>query len=255
MEENGKRMPRRYASDGRMDRTWGRKALEEFGIKEQLLFAADNDMTLFGMLLVDTLDAIREAGFRYEEGELLVLDDLAEQGIRNKGKYPEVYRLSLGEAGSRGEKDRFWVSESLNSTCRLRMDSALYRNFKDGSLPPGCLDSVLEEYGFDRVEWILANTIHQLKRDRNISRENKEWSDTFHVPRGDPVGGSTWMVCVMGSPPEVVEKAACMVRREHALQKGRKARRKPSIMGQLAENALTAKENSVGKKVAERDVR
>lgn len=256
MGENGRRMPRRYGMDGEgsMGRTWGGKLPEELGTKEQLLFAADNDITLFGLLMVDTLDAIREAGFRYEEGKLLSLEELAEQGIRNKGKYPEVYRLSLGEAQSRGETDRFWASESLNSTCRLSMDSAICRHFKDGSLPYGCLDNVLKEYGFDRVEWILANTIHQLKRDRNISRENREWSDTFHVPRSDPIGGSTWMVCVMGSPPETVEMAANMVRRDHVCQKGRRAH-KPSIMEQLAAGMIPAEEKGAGKKVAERDAR
>ena len=82
MGENGKRMPRRYGvgGDGRAGRTWGGKLPEEFGTKELLLFAADNDLALYGRLTVDTLNAVRESGFRYEAGKLLPLQKLAEQG-------------------------------------------------------------------------------------------------------------------------------------------------------------------------------
>lgn len=257
MGEKGKRMPRRYGAggDGRAGRTWGGKLPEEFGTKEQLLFAADNDLALYGQLTVDTLNAVRESGFRYEAGNLLPLQELAEQGIKNKGKYPEVYRLSLGEAGSRGELDRFWASQSLNSSCRLGMDSAVFSHFKDGTLPPGCLGRILGEYGFDRVEWILANTIRQHRGDGKISKESREWADSFHVPRNDPIGGSTWLACVMNSPAEAVEMAACMVRRDHSIQKSRRARRKPSIMEQLAAGRIPAEDDSRTKKVAERAAR
>ncbi len=260
MGENGKLMPRRYGvgGDGRVGRTWGGKLPEDFGTKERLLFAADNDLALYGMLTVGTLDAVREAGFRYEGGKLLPLQDLAEQGVRDKGKYPEVYRLSLGEARSRGEMERFHVSESLNSACRLSMDSAVSRHFRGGSLPPGCLDHILKEYGFDRVEWILANTIRQHREDGKISKGNREWAGSFHVPRNDPIGGSAWLACVMNSPAEAVEMAAGMVRREHSLQKETRASRKPSIREQLAAGAAGASRadgKSAAKRVAERDIR
>ena len=106
----GKRMPRRYSmdGDGKAGRTWGGKLPEEFGTKERLLFLADNDLALYGRLTVDTLNAVRESGFRYEGGNLLSLQELAGEGPKNKGKYPEVYRLSLGEAKSRGRSLSGW---------------------------------------------------------------------------------------------------------------------------------------------------
>ena len=260
MGEDGKRRPRRYGtgSGGRAGRTWGGKLPEEFGTRELLLFAADNDLALYGRLTVDTLNAVREAGFRYEVGKLLVLEDLVKQGAGDKGDYPEVYRLSLGESVGRGETGRFWDSDSLNSSCRLSMDSAVFMNFKDGILSQGCLEHILEGYGHDRVEWVLANTIHQHRDDAKISMGNREWADGFHVPRNDPLGGSTWLSCVMNSPVEAVEQAACMVRGDRALQESGRAQCKPSIRKQLAENALLARNSNVAgmdNRVAEREAR
>lgn len=257
MGENGKRMPRRYGvgGDGRACRTWGGKLPEEFGTKELLLFAADNDLALYGRLTVDTLNVIRESGFRYEAGNLLSLQELAEQGIKNKGKYPEVYRLSLGEAGMRGELERFWASEHKDSCCRLGMDSAVSQHFKGDTLKPGCLDHVLDEYGFDRVEWILAHTICHNRGDADISQSNKDWADSFHVPRNDPIGGSLWRSCVLHIPGKAVEMAVNMVREEHTRRNERKAQTKPSIRKQLAEGVFIAENSGMPKKVAERDAR
>ena len=253
----GKRMPRRYSmdGDGKAGRTWGGKLPEEFGTKERLLFLADNDLALHGRLTVDTLNAIRESGFRYEDGSLLSLQELAEQGPKNKGKYPEVYRLSLGEAKSSGELERFYDSLFLDSCCRLAMDSVVFFGFKEGALKPGCMDRILEEYGFDRVEWIFAHTIRENRDNPHISQENREWADTFHVPRNDPIGGSVWLDCVMAEPMAAVEQAVDMVREEHGRQKESRAQRKPSIRKQLAAGAPAARPPGPGRKVAEHEAR
>ncbi len=254
-------MPRRYGmgGDGKAGRTWGGKLPEEFGTKEGLLFLADNDLALYGRLTVDTLNAIRESGFRYEDGSLLSLQDLAGQGLKSRGKYPGVYRLSLGEAKTRGELEQFYASEYLNSCCRLAMDSAVFLNFKEGRLKPGCLDRILKEEGFDRVEWVLAHTIRQIRDDPRISQENREWAARFHVPRNDPIGGSMWLDCVMNSPVEAVEMVASMVREEHerqcTRQKSVRTRRKPSIRKQLAAGVPVTESRAIERKVAERGER
>lgn len=261
MEETGKRMPRRYGmgGDGKMGRTWEGKLPEEFGTKERLLFLADNDLALYGRLTVDTLNAVRESGFRYEDGNLLSLQELAGQQTKSRGKYPEVYRLSLGEAKSRGELERFYDSWHRDSCCRLAMDSAVFLNFKDGSLKSGCLDRILKEEGFDRVEWVLAHTIRENRDDPKISRGNREWADSFHVPRNDPIGGSMWLASVMHCPAEAVEMAASMVREEHSRQRSRqkenRAQHKPSIRKQLAAGVPATESRSPERKVAEHEVR
>lgn len=80
----GKRMPVRYRMDetGQMRRTWNGKLPEEFNRRDMLLFAADNDLALYGRVTQDTLDAAREAGYSYENGAFIPLQ---ETGHRKEG--------------------------------------------------------------------------------------------------------------------------------------------------------------------------
>ena len=79
MEE--KRMPARYRMDetGQMRRTWNGKLPEEFNEKDMLLFAIDTDLTLNGRVSADTLDAVRKAGYSYENGALMPLQEMEHQ--------------------------------------------------------------------------------------------------------------------------------------------------------------------------------
>lgn len=79
MEE--RRMPARYRMDetGQMRRTWNGKLPEEFNEKDMLLFAVDTDLTLYGRVSADTLDAVKKAGYSYENGALVPLQEMKHQ--------------------------------------------------------------------------------------------------------------------------------------------------------------------------------
>lgn len=66
----GKRMPVRYRMDetGQMRRTWNGKLPEEFNERDMLLFAADTDLTLHGRMSAEMSDAVRKAGYSFENG-------------------------------------------------------------------------------------------------------------------------------------------------------------------------------------------
>lgn len=76
-------MPRRYRMDetGQMRRTWNGKLPEEFNKKDMLLFAIDTDIVVNGRISDNTRSAIREAGYRYEGGNLLPLGETEKEGL------------------------------------------------------------------------------------------------------------------------------------------------------------------------------
>lgn len=254
MEE--KQKPRRYRVDGegQVLRAWNGRLPEEMDLREQLLFAAETDLAMYGQMTVDTLNAIREAGYRYDNGELLSLDELAAQaGKDDSGKYPPVYRLSLGEAKQRGELEQFWKSSSLDSACKLAVYSALTVPMIGNDTVTRRLKRILEDCGRDRVEWILAHSIVQKKDDGHISAENRQWAASFHVPRSDPIGGGFWRSCVVDVSAELLEKTVNLIRMEITMDR-REPEGKDSILKQL--NTLhAASGRQAGKSVADKEVR
>ena len=77
----GKRMPVRYRMDesGQMRRTWNGKLPEEFNERDMLLFAADTDLMLYGRVTDDTLNAARKAGYSYENGAFMPLQEIKQK--------------------------------------------------------------------------------------------------------------------------------------------------------------------------------
>ena len=41
---------------------------------------------------------------------------------------------------------------------------------------------MLDEYGYKRTAWVLANTLHELKWDGRFSPTNKRWAENIYVP-------------------------------------------------------------------------
>ncbi len=87
-----RRMPARYRMDetGQMRRTWNGKLPEEFTEKDMLLFAIDTDILVNGRVSVETQNAVREAGYRYESGNLLPLETRKEDTMENQKNTLEV---------------------------------------------------------------------------------------------------------------------------------------------------------------------
>lgn len=74
-------------------------------------------------------------------------------------------------------------SYKLNCDCARAIEKAIAENYDGRRLSGECAKAVLGEYGIDRVNWVLANTIHEKEQDGRISHYNKEWAKSFHIPQ------------------------------------------------------------------------
>lgn len=74
----------------------------------------------------------------------------------------------------------------------------------------GCADSVIAEYGFDRVNYVLANTIALAASDGRYSDKNKEWARLFQFPKDDHR-----YAFAMNSHPVLVNGFTDMVRKAY----------------------------------------
>lgn len=93
-----------------------------------------------------------------------------------------IYPYTAAEAKRLGELDEWRKSHKLNNACKTAVETAISRDFDGMRLKSDYAKSVIDEYGFKRVNLVLANTIRQMDWDGRFSRENKAWAKTIDVP-------------------------------------------------------------------------
>lgn len=104
--------------------------------------------------------------------------------MENK-EYPYLYLGSVSEARRYNELDRWRESHKQNIACKEAIEEAIRKGFNGMSLDPDCAKSVIEEYGFKRVCWVLSATIQQKKYDGRFSLQNKSWAEGTFIPKSD----------------------------------------------------------------------
>ena len=96
-----------------------------------------------------------------------------------------LYPYSAKEARERNELSLWRESHRANIACREAIEDAIRQNFDGMNLQTDCLKAVLDEYGFKRTAWVLANTLHELKWDGRFSPANKQWAERRYIPQDE----------------------------------------------------------------------
>ena len=126
-------------------------------------------------------------------------------------KYTDIYPWSRKEAQRNGEDGDWIISFSENCACARAIEQAIKTNYSKNSLNGECAKGVIEQYGFDRVNWVLANTIQNGEHDGRYSKENKEWAEKFFVPKEER---NLQYRFAVGSHPGLVDIFTNLARKE-----------------------------------------
>ncbi len=94
-----------------------------------------------------------------------------------------VYPHSLEYATRHDERDLWRESYQLNCDCARAIECSIDENHDGTKLTKDCAKTVLDEYGIDRVNWVLANTIREKDWDGRISQRNKAWAKAYVIPQ------------------------------------------------------------------------
>ena len=100
-----------------------------------------------------------------------------------------VYPYSAAYASEHGEMAQYNLSYQANSACKEAIEQAISAHYGDNRLnTEAAVKEVLEQFGPERVQYILANTVLKKEHDGRISRDNKAWAKTIPMPEdgGDP---------------------------------------------------------------------
>ena len=92
------------------------------------------------------------------------------------------YKKEQAEEAMRREQEK--LEHGIRIECRDAIEKAVAENFDGYTLPRDTAEGVIRQYGKERVEIVLANTITHLSHDGRFSPDNKEWAKSL-VPSAD----------------------------------------------------------------------
>ena len=95
-----------------------------------------------------------------------------------------LYRHPPETARENGELDIYRQNANLNRECANAIDKAIYgSNYKPNHYDlKSAAQTVIAEYGKERVDWVLANTIQKQHYDGRYSSTNNDWAKGFDIP-------------------------------------------------------------------------
>ena len=137
------------------------------------------------------------------------------------GKFVYLYPWSVEDArrmdaertklGQTSDEVKLWRgSFKENIRCKEAIETAISRDFDGMHLQEGCAKSVVQEFGFKRVQFVLSNTLQEKEWDGRFSRDNLQWAKTTFVP---PDKAHNAQFCV-DSHPAVLDGFARSFRQE-----------------------------------------
>ena len=87
-----------------------------------------------------------------------------------------LYLGTFEDARQAGEQEAWTASRNANIACRDAIDKEIAQNFDGMHLGSGVVDRVVQEFGADRVKYVLATNIQDMAWDGRISPSNKGWA-------------------------------------------------------------------------------
>ena len=87
-----------------------------------------------------------------------------------------IYQNTLQYAMEHNEAPQYAASHDANVACKEAMEAAIAYSFRDNVLSDAGGRQVVEQYGYDRALFVLANTVRHQEWDGRISRDNVEWA-------------------------------------------------------------------------------
>ena len=128
--------------------------------------------------------------------------------------YPDFYEHTLVYAMEHGEVDKYMDSRKLDRECKEAVEGTIRQNFDGMHLKHDIVKPLAEQYGSDRIAFILANTIQQESWDGRFSRDNKAWAEEFYIPENIVHGMDVNRELIVSSHPAVLDGFIDMFRRE-----------------------------------------
>lgn len=119
--------------------------------------------------------------------------------------YPPVYKGTLAQAMEERDVDAYLDSRKLNIDCKKAIEEAIALKFDGLHLEEDAATQVLEQFGEERMTFVMANTLRELSYDGRFSRQNKDWAEHIEIPENINQGKNLNQDYVIESHPAVLD--------------------------------------------------
>ena len=116
------------------------------------------------------------------------IEQRAEAALDAQRELP-LYRHDAAYAREQGNLDLYRASRRANIACKEAIEASLSEHYRDNRLDRDAVPQVIEQFGYTRTLYVLANTVQQKEWDGRFSPANKTWAKTVDIP---PNPGRFW---------------------------------------------------------------
>ena len=93
-----------------------------------------------------------------------------------------LYKGSYEYAYQHGEGDLHIASNRANIACKEAIETAIASHYHDNSLDTqAAVRDVVKQFGYERMFYVLANTVQTQETDGRVSQSNKKWAQSIPV--------------------------------------------------------------------------
>ena len=199
----------------------------EYTVREDILMSME-DLTLSeaetrALLLSPSPMAILYDKFSdLETGYMDTIRDSIEDTAKDEAKKLRdlpVYPYPADHAREQGELDVYRASFRANVSCKDAIEAAIRDNYHDNRLDTAAVGQVAEQFGQERMLYVLAATVRHFDYDGRISQENKRWANTIPAyQNGDGMESDRSVQFVVGAHPGLTDLFLTQARQEQRLR-------------------------------------
>lgn len=216
----------------------------EYTVREDILMSME-ELTLSeaetrALLLSPSPMAILYDKFSdLETGYMDTIRDSVEATAKDEAKKLRelpVYPYPADHAQENGELDAYRASFRANVSCKEAIEAAIRDNYHDNRLDTAAVGQVAEQFGQERMLYVLAATVRHFDYDGRISRDNKRWANTIPVYENkDGMDSDRSVQFVVCSHPGLTDLFLTGARREQPLTADEIKTEAARLLGKLQE--------------------
>ncbi|MDE7246183.1 MAG: DUF3849 domain-containing protein [Oscillospiraceae bacterium] len=161
--------------------------------------------------------------------------------VVTKSDKTPLYKNSFEYAYQHGEADQSIASKRANIACRDAIEKAVASRYNGYSLDTAAaVKEVVEQFGFERMFYVLANTVQTMDWDQRVSQNNKAWAQT--IPIVFEKGERDTSYLITRTHPGLLDMFVRDARHEHLLKQPLKAADIKAEAAHILERFQTARE-------------